>query len=356
MVTSPGRRPLARNSHCCHPCAGGAPTSRAFCHGPPATLTSTRSMGAAPDQATPRTITAPPGSSWPVARPGDQGADVHQADRLARVAPAVAAFVDVVRGLEEAVERLRDHPDVGEPLDRGDRVPAGHDQPERVAVPDRERLAVHRVGEQRARLQGVAYREAALETDRVRRAVDRALVGAAEDHLAGTGPDPGAGENVGQARPGPLGGAHGPGTPLHTGRRRLEQRPPVPGAFQRDRHGFRGQPGQLGQAQAQRPIHHAADAEPPRRRVEHRDRKVAAPVELGGRRHLPAQPGRRGLAVQRLRLVHDEPGLGGIGALSLQVGRLTPAPFPERTGTRFPMVMACPPSSVCQKPYILSYL
>ena len=49
------------------PCAGGTPTSRALRHGPPATLTSTRAMGAAPDQATPRTITTPAGSSWPVA-------------------------------------------------------------------------------------------------------------------------------------------------------------------------------------------------------------------------------------------------------------------------------------------------
>ena len=59
--------------------------------------------------------------------------------------------------------------DLGQPLHRRHRVPAGDDQPQRVAVLDRQRVAVHGVGEQRLGAARVVDRQAALERDRVGR-------------------------------------------------------------------------------------------------------------------------------------------------------------------------------------------
>ena len=41
--------------------------------------------------------------------------------------------------------------DGGQPFDRRDPIPSGHDQPHREAVTLRERLAVHRISQQRPR-------------------------------------------------------------------------------------------------------------------------------------------------------------------------------------------------------------
>jgi hypothetical protein len=75
-----------------------------------------------------------------------QRADDHAVDRSARVvgrlAEAVAARVLI------AGERLGQHRDAREPLDVGHPVPAGDDEPQRVAVLRRQRPAVQGVGEQ----------------------------------------------------------------------------------------------------------------------------------------------------------------------------------------------------------------
>ena len=51
----------------------------------------------------------------------------------------------------EAVKRLRDRADHGEVLHPIGRGPAGHDQARRIAVPVRQRLAVHLIGDERVR-------------------------------------------------------------------------------------------------------------------------------------------------------------------------------------------------------------
>ena len=55
----PGRSTRVLSSHHCQLWRWRSPNKRAPCQGPPPMLTSTRAIGAAPDQATPRTISSP---------------------------------------------------------------------------------------------------------------------------------------------------------------------------------------------------------------------------------------------------------------------------------------------------------
>ena len=130
-------------------------------------------------------------------------------------------------------------------------------------MPGRQRLAVHGVGENRARLHRVADRQAALEPNRVRQTVDHAAIGTAEDHLAGVGLDASPGQDIGEERSGPFRGANGPEPPLHPGSPRPEPRPAIARALKCDQGGLGRQLGQIVQAQVQRPLHHAAHVEPP---------------------------------------------------------------------------------------------
>ena len=186
-------------------------------------------------------------------------------------------------------------------------------------MPGGQRLAVHRVGQQGAGLQGVCHREAPLEVDGMRPAVDRAAIRAAEHHLMSTRLDPGAPENRRQGHAGPFRRAHRPESPLLPHGRRPVHPAPVPGAFERDHHGLRGHLGQLVQAQTQRQVNQAPHAETPGGSVENRYREVVAPVELGGWRHLTAEHGHRALAVERLGSVDHHPGLDCHLALFLRV-------------------------------------
>ena len=87
----------------------------------------------------------------------------------------------------------------------------------------------------------------------------------------------------------------------------MEQRAAVPRAFEGDDPHLRAHVAEVPQAQAQRSLDKTADPEPPGRGVEHRDLKVVAHVEVRvGHHDTPDQRGDRGLAVQRMRAMHDE--------------------------------------------------
>src|SRR6266511_4322270 len=81
-------------------------------------------------------------------RLGDQAAHTLERHRLPDKLAASFPLVLVLVGLEVAVERALDQLDLGQPLHRGHRVPAGDDEPRRIPMLDRERLAVHRICQQ----------------------------------------------------------------------------------------------------------------------------------------------------------------------------------------------------------------
>ena len=76
---------------------------------------------------------------------GDAGADAHQIDGLVGT---IGPLVDVVAGLELAGVWLGENVDSLQPLDGGDGVPVGHDEPERGTVVGGQWFAVHLVGDQ----------------------------------------------------------------------------------------------------------------------------------------------------------------------------------------------------------------
>src|SRR6202022_1265043 len=75
----------------------------------------------------------------------DQRPDLLQTHGLASDAAVALPFVYVPVRLIEALEWLADRLDVGEPLHRRHRVPAGNYQPDRAAVLEWQRFTVHSV-------------------------------------------------------------------------------------------------------------------------------------------------------------------------------------------------------------------
>src|SRR5690349_18151815 len=88
---------------------------------------------------------------------------MHEGHRLALLSRVPRPLVPILVGLVVALERLVRDGDLREPLDGCDRVPAWHDQPQRIAVLWRQGLSVHLVGEQRACLANLVETESALE-------------------------------------------------------------------------------------------------------------------------------------------------------------------------------------------------
>jgi len=75
--------------------------------------------------------------------------------------------------MEDAVELVVGEPDAIEPLDRVGRVPAGDDRADRPAALDRDRLAVHLVGQQNVVVERLGEREASCEAMAAVEPVDR---------------------------------------------------------------------------------------------------------------------------------------------------------------------------------------
>src|SRR5262245_49741994 len=79
-----------------------------------------------------------------------------------------------------------DELDLAQPLHRRDRIPTWHDEAQRMAMLEGQRLAVHRVGEENVTVARVVERKTALETDRARRIVRAPAVSAAEQDVLRT--------------------------------------------------------------------------------------------------------------------------------------------------------------------------
>src|SRR5262249_33954444 len=90
------------------------------------------------------------------------------------------ALKPVLLGLVIAVEWPVHQLDRRQPFDGGDAVPAGYDQSHGVAVMVGQRLAVHRIRDDRMHRQCSFDRETALEVDRAIASGDAAMIGTAK--------------------------------------------------------------------------------------------------------------------------------------------------------------------------------
>src|SRR5918911_178195 len=141
-------------------------------------------------------------------------------------------------------------------------------------------------------------------------ALHRSAVGAAEQHLPCRSFDPGPVEDLGERNPGPLRRADRAQVPFLALDRRLEQRSAITGALEGDDLRLGGHPAEVSEAQAERALDEAADAQAPAGWIERRDLEVVAHVEVRTRHDDPAdQRGDRGLAVERVRPMDDEAGV-----------------------------------------------
>ena len=216
-------------------------------------------------------------------------------------------------GLLVAVERLGEQGDPAQPLDRGHAVPAGHDQPQRVAVLGREGLAVDPPGEQDLLAHRLGQGQAALVV--VLQAALDAPVGPGEQDLDGPGAGPGLLEQGGQRRTRPLGRAHRLLQPGLADRPRVEPGPAVAGALQRHRRGHHRPPPQLLHGQRQRPLHPPADLQPPGRLVGGRDVEVDQQVVEADRGDVVAEGLQRHpvVAGRQGQLLHGDAGRAALG-------------------------------------------
>jgi hypothetical protein len=203
-------------------------------------------------------------------------------------------------------------------------------------VHGRQRLAVHRPGEQdlgAARL---------VERDRAPEALGglrlRAEICAVEAHVLRLGNRMGEPEHVGERDPGPGRGARGARAPRRLAgdvTDRDQARAPVAGALERG--GHLPLPERLaegGQGELQLALHEPVHAQAPAGRVDLRHRPVPADVERVRRRHRTlGQGGEPGLGVERLLSVDDQVGALSVASHGTSV-RSQPVGWPGRGAGR----------------------
>jgi hypothetical protein len=147
-------------------------------------------------------------------RLGDQRAHLLERHRLTDELPVALPLVDIFFALVVAAEVLFDELDLRQPFDRRDGVPPGDDDSERISVLDRERFAVHGVGQQRLGVPGIVELQAALEADAFRARVHRPAVSPPEEHFPRSGLDAGPIQDLDEGNSRPLGRAHRAQVPL----------------------------------------------------------------------------------------------------------------------------------------------
>ena len=221
---------------------------------------------------------------------------------------ALEGVDQVAAGLLEAGERLGEHADPAQPLDRGHAVPAGHDQPQRVAVLGRQGPAVDPPGEQDLGAHRLVQGQAALVV-LLQPALD-APVGATEQHLDGVRADPGLLEQGRQGRPGPFRRPHRLLQPGLADRPRVQPGPPVAGALQGHRRGHLRAPAQLLHGQGPGRRHPPAELQRPGALVGLGDVEVDQQVVQPDRGEVVAQRLQRHAVVagRQRQLLHGDAG------------------------------------------------
>ena len=112
--------------------------------------------------------------------------------------------------LVEALKLMVQYVNSDQPLYRGHSVPAGYQQAQGKAMVERQRLAVHFIGQHRIRIGGFVQGQAPLVgyIGRVSDGLIRAVVGSLEHYLYRVGFQAGPGQQVGQGHSGPFRIAH----------------------------------------------------------------------------------------------------------------------------------------------------
>ena len=169
-----------------------------------------------------------------------------------------------------------------------------------------KRLVVHRVGQQRIRVDGLVDRKA---TDEVRRASDT-KVSTVQPYIARRRCDTSHAQQFCHPHAGPPRRTHCTLFPLHTRDRWIKEGAAVAGALQRDDHRPGRRRFQVGERQFERPRHVAIDAQSPGVRVDGWRVEVRADVKEVVRGNPRRQQMRRRLEVLRARRPYDESILG----------------------------------------------
>src|SRR5271166_4781311 len=168
-----------------------------------------------------------------VCRLSDQRANALQPNGLADNPAITLPIVAIPLRLEKSLERLADHLDLRQPLDRRHRIPAWNYQPGRASMLQRQWFAVHRVCDECTGAAGVVHRQGALEPHRRGCAVDQSRVGSPKHDVLGTGRQARPVEELHQRNARPFRSARRPEMPLLAGDRRVEILSAVAGTFQR---------------------------------------------------------------------------------------------------------------------------
>src|SRR6185437_10196335 len=106
-------------------------------------------------------------------------------------------------------ERFADHIDLRKPFDGRHCIPSRNDDPQRVAMHDRESLPVHGVGKQHVRPLGVVHAQTPLKANWFATRIKFATVGTPKHHFSRARIQAGAVENLGEWYTGPFGSANG---------------------------------------------------------------------------------------------------------------------------------------------------
>src|SRR5262249_928877 len=118
-------------------------------------------------------------------------------------------LVKVCFGLVMTTEGLFDHINLRKPFDGSHGVPPGNNDPQRIAMHDRERLSVHRVGKQHIRRLSVLDGQATLEANRFVACIKFAAVSAPKHYFTRTRFNTCTVENLSEWHARPFGRAYG---------------------------------------------------------------------------------------------------------------------------------------------------
>src|SRR5262249_45583016 len=244
---------------------------------------------------------------------GNERPYLHSCDRFARVLAAASPFVPIFFHLIVTDERLLDQFDVSEPLDRRDRIPTWHDEPQRETMMDRQRLAIHDISKNRTGVVRLVKPETAFIADRARRTFDRAAVCASEQNLARQGFDSGAIKNRLERYAGPFGGADCAESPLFARNRWIKFGAAITGAFECREKRLRRHLHQIPKAETELPPYQTTDCKPIVGGVEMRNLEMITYIEAGVRHDYAAHQRRQGrFGVERVGTMNNKPSVDSV--------------------------------------------
>ncbi len=92
----------------------------------------------------------------------DQGVDSYGCDRFSAGVRYRIWIINVIDALERPVEGLINERNLAQPFHGGHRIPLGHDQPKGISMLEGNGLVVHRIGDDRVRVERFLQRQTSL--------------------------------------------------------------------------------------------------------------------------------------------------------------------------------------------------